>query len=259
MILRRKPRRAFFCALASVMGGLAGLSAAGAQDAVKHSLGERLYLTQCAMCHGPTGEGGSGPALARPILPRASDDAALTNVIRGGLAGTGMPGTRLADAELLELAAYVRKLGHVQPTALPGDPGRGALIYQTKGACAACHTLSGQGGAFGPDLTGIGASRSPQHLRESLLNPAADVPRGFAFISAVMRDGPTVTGVRINEDTFSIQLRDAAGMLHSLWKAELREFTKDLKQSPMPSYRAALSPGELDDLVAYLASLQESK
>jgi putative heme-binding domain-containing protein len=170
-----------------------------------------------------------------------------------------MPGTRLADAELLELAAYVRKLGHVQPTALPGDPGRGALIYQTKGACAACHTLSGQGGAFGPDLTGIGASRSPQHLRESLLNPAADVPRGFAFISAVMRDGTTVTGVRINEDTFSIQLRDAAGMLHSLWKAELREFTKDLKQSPMPSYRAALSPGELDDLVAYLASLQESK
>jgi putative heme-binding domain-containing protein len=133
------------------------------------------------------------------------------------------------------------------------------VIYQTKGTCADCHTLSGRGGAFGPDLTGVGASRSPQHLRESLLNPAADVPRGFAFISAVMRDGQRVAGVRINEDTFSIQLRDATGMLHSLWKAELREFSKDLKKSPMPSYGAKLSPSDLDDLVAYLASLQEAK
>jgi putative heme-binding domain-containing protein len=245
--------------MASLLGGLAGLSAAGAQVVVERSLGERLYLSQCAMCHGPTGEGGSGPSLARPKLPRALDDAALRNVIRGGLAGTGMPGTRLAEAELRELAVYVRKLGQVQPAVLLGDPKRGAEIYRTKGACADCHTLYGQGGAFGPDLTGVGASRSPQHLRESLLNPAADFPRGFAFIRAVTRDGQAITGVRINEDTFSIQLRDAAGMLHSFWKAELRDFRKDLKTSPMPSYRAKLTPGELDDLVAYLASLQEAR
>ena len=257
MIPRRKPSRAFFCAMASVLGGLGGLSVAGAQDAVKHSLGERLYLTQCAVCHGPTGEGGSGPALARPVLPRASDDAALRDVIRGGLAGTGMPATRLADAELRELAAYVRKLGQVQQTVLPGDPKRGAVIYQTKAHAPTATRFPVRAAHSG--LTSRGASRSPQHLRESLLNPAADVPRGFAFISAVMRDGRTVTGVRINEDTFSIQLRDEAGMLHSLWKAELREFSKDLKKSPMPSYGARLSPSELDDLVAYLASLQEAK
>src|SRR5262245_41638879 len=119
MVLRRKLRRTFFCAMAAVLGTLAALSAAGAQVAVARSLGARLYLAQCAMCHGPSGEGGSGPALARPKLPRAPDDAALRSVIRGGLAGTGMPGTRLAEAELRELAAYVRKLGQVQPTVLP--------------------------------------------------------------------------------------------------------------------------------------------
>jgi putative heme-binding domain-containing protein len=206
------------------------------------------------MCHGQNGEGGKGPTLARPKLINAPDDDALKVVIRGGIAGTGMPGTRLIDAELSELTAYVRKLGRVQQVTLAGDPKRGEEIYRTKGDCAACHTLSGRGGAFGPDLTGVGARRSPEHLRESLLDPAADFPRGFAFIRVVTSDGRTLTGVRVNEDTFSILFRDAAGKLHSFWKANLREFRKDLAKSPMPSYRDLLTPGEVDDVVAYLAS-----
>jgi putative heme-binding domain-containing protein len=197
--------------------------------------------------------------LARSKLPRAPDDAALRSVIRYGIAGTGMPGAPLIDAELRDLAAYVRKLGQVEPIVLPGDPKRGEEIYRTRGACAQCHTLSGRGGGFGPDLSNVGASRSPQHLRESLLNPAADFPRRYAWVRAVTRAGRVLTGVRVNEDTFSIQFRDAAGTLHSLWKAELSEFKKDLTKSPMPSYRGKLTPAELDDLVAYLASLQEAK
>jgi putative heme-binding domain-containing protein len=211
------------------------------------------------MCHGSKGEGGRGPSLAKPKLLHAPDDDALRNVIRFGIPGTGMPGTRLIDAENRELAAHVRKLGRVESVVLAGDAKRGEALYRTKGACAECHMLAGNGGAFGPDLSGIGASRSPQHLRESLLDPAADFPRGFAFVRAVTREGRTLSGVRVNEDTFSIQLRDAAGAIHSLWKTELRDFRKDLRKSPMPSYRTKLTPGEVDDLVAYLASLQEAK
>jgi len=259
MVITRTIQWAIFFAMTPAIFGLASLYAAGAQSPADGSLGERLYLTQCAMCHGQNGEGGRGPTLARPKLLHAPDDDSLRNVIRGGIAGTGMPGTRLIDAELRELAAHVRKLGQVRPAVLAGDPKRGGGIYRSKGACAECHTLSGNGGAFGPDLTGVGARRSPQHLRESLLDPAADFPRGFAWIRVVTRDGRAVTGVRVNEDTFSIQIRDAAGTLHSLWKADLREFHKDLAKSPMPSYRAKLTPGEVDDLVAYLANLLEAK
>jgi putative heme-binding domain-containing protein len=233
------------------------LFAADAQSPTDLARGEKLYLTQCAMCHGSKGEGDSGPVLAKPALARAPDEDALKAIIRGGLAGTGMPGTRLVEAELRDLAAYVRKLGQVTPTVLPGDKQRGAALYNRD--CVSCHMIAGRGGAFGPDLTSIGASRSPQHLRESLINPAADVPRGYAFVRVVTRDGKTLTGVRVNEDTFSLQFRDAKGVLHSVWKVELREFRKDLRKSPMPSYRDALSVAELDDLVAYLASLQEAK
>jgi len=259
MVITRNIRLAIFFAMAPAIFGLANLYVAGAQSPADGSLGERLYLTQCAMCHGQKGEGGRGPTLARPKLLHAPDDDALRNVIRSGIASAGMPGTRLIDAELRELAAHVRKLGRVQPAVLAGDPKRGEEIYRTKGACAMCHTLFGKGGVFGPDLTGVGARRSSQHLRESLLDPAADFPRGFAWVRAVTRGDQVVTGVRVNEDTFSIQIRDVAGTLHSLWKAELREFHKDLAKSPMPSYRAKLGPGELDDLVAYLANLLETK
>ncbi|NOT60471.1 MAG: c-type cytochrome [Acidobacteria bacterium] len=248
-------RRITFCVLLCFVG----LYVADAQSPAESALGERLYLTQCAMCHGPQGEGGRGPVLAKPKLLHAPDDEALRAVIRFGIAGTGMPGTRLIETENRELAAYVRKLGRVAPTVLAGDAQRGAQLYLGKGACVVCHTLAGNGGVFGPDLTGIGASRSPQHLRASLLDPTVDFPRGFAYISVMTRTGRKLNGVRVNEDSFSIQFRDAAGTLHSFWKSDLHGFRKELKQSPMPSYRTKLTPSEIDDLVAYLASLQEAK
>jgi cytochrome c1 len=62
----------------------------------------------------------------------------------------------------------------------------------------------------------------------------------------------------VNEDTFSIQVRDLAGNLHSYWKADLAELQKDRGKSPMPAY-GKLASAELDDLVAYLASLEGAR
>ena len=55
------------------------------------------------MCYGRNGEGGRGPTLARQKLLHAPYDDAIRNIIRGGIAGTGMPDTRLLDAELRDL------------------------------------------------------------------------------------------------------------------------------------------------------------
>jgi hypothetical protein len=61
--------------------------------------------------------------------------------------------------------------------------------------------------------------------------------------------------VRLNEDSFSIQLRDYRDRIHSFWKSDLQGIRKDRKNSPMPPY-VNLPPGELDDLLAYLSSLR---
>ncbi|MBL8229177.1 MAG: c-type cytochrome [Bryobacterales bacterium] len=217
--------------------------------------GEQLYQSQCAYCHGRDGEGGRGPMLTRPLLRRAPDDEALTRVIRRGLPDAGMPGTTMSDREAAAVAAYVRQLGRKPTASIPGDPARGRDVY-TQNRCDQCHTIAGHGGAFGPDLSAIGLRRNAAHLRTSLLDPSADTPDDYAFVRAVTSAGKTIEGIRINEDTFSIQLRLSSNAVESLWKSSLREVRKDLRTSPMPSYRQ-LPAQSLDDLIAYLASLRE--
>ncbi len=65
--------------------------------------------------------------------------------------------------------------------------------------------------------------------------------------------------MRVNEDDFTLQLRDDAGRFHSLDKRDLKSLEKRRQMSLMPGYADALSEAELDDLVAYLASLGGQK
>jgi putative heme-binding domain-containing protein len=218
--------------------------------------GGRLYNGQCSGCHGPKGDGGKGANLARPKLPRAPDDAALFRVIQSGVPGGEMPGAwAMTDREVWMVAAFVKTLGRVQLQTAPGDAAKGEQVYTGKGGCVACHALKNGGGRLGPELNQIGMRRSLAHLRESLVNPGADVPDGFAWVELIDKKGTKVEGVRLNEDTFSIQVRDTKDGLRSYWKHDLKQFKVDLKKSPMPSYAKSLSDSELTDVVAYLASL----
>ncbi len=234
--------------------------------------GERLFQAHCAACHGPQGEGGRGPTLALANLNRGTTEPLLINLIKGGIPGTEMPGSQLASEEIQAIAAYVRKLGQALPETVSGDATRGKQLYFTKGNCQHCHALKGQGSGFGPDLTEIGLKRGAAHLRTSLLAPEADVPKSFALyrpgtgvtenflqVRVLTIDGRRIKGVRLNEDTFTIQLREASGGVHSFFKSELSELHKDWGKSPMPSYRAVFSKAELDDVVAFLLSLRGEK
>jgi cytochrome c oxidase cbb3-type subunit 3 len=217
--------------------------------------GRKIFESQCALCHGQTGTGGRGPSLNRPRLIKAADDDALRKVIQDGIPPE-MPGAwQLSAHEVAGVAGYVRSLGRVPPEILAGDADRGAEIYQTRG-CAACHMIAGKGEGFGPELTDIGARRNGGYLRQTLLKPAASLPEGFMYVAAVRPSGETVRGIRVNEDSFTIQLKDARGQFHSFRKAQLKELRRLKQESPMPSFASVLSATELDDIVAYLASLR---
>ena len=221
--------------------------------------GETLFQNHCALCHGRDGGGGRGPVLAQQKLRRATDDTALVKIIQEGIHGTEMPGAwQLDDRELRQVAAYVRSLSRVAVKAVPGNAVHGGELYMSKG-CAGCHVIKGQGGVMGPELSGIGLRRSIAYLREAIINPEAAVPDNFLQVRVVPADGATVTGVRLGEDTFTIQVRDYAGRLHSYWKRDLKEIVKDRGKSPMPTYKNKLNDSELTDLIAYLTSLREDR
>ncbi len=77
-------------------------------------------------------------------------------------------------------------------------------------------------------------------------------------VRAVTRDGKIITGRRLNEDTYTVQIIDDQEQLVSLEKADLRDYTV-IKTSSMPSYKEKLSSQEQADVVAYLLSLKGTK
>jgi len=252
-----------------LLGTLLFLYAQRASSAGDIAQGERLFQAHCAGCHGPKGEGGSGPTLAAPTLVRAPTEESLIKVIAEGIPGTEMPGSRLDKEQIKQIADFVRSLGQLPPERVPGDPRRGKELYLEKGGCAQCHAINGRGGALGPDLTEIGSLRGARYLRVALTDPEADVPKSFSvfrgdasipenflLVRVVTKDGRRLGGARVNEDTFSIQFRDAANRIHSFFKSDLAELHKDWGKSSMPSYRDLFSKEELDDVVAFLVSLR---
>ncbi len=217
--------------------------------------GKKLFAGRCAGCHGPTGNGGKGADLAVPLLPRAATDLALYRVVRYGIPETEMPSTFMTEKEVWQIAAFVRSLGQIKREATSGDPSRGRGLVHGKGGCLQCHALGVEGGHIGPSLTGIGSRSSAAHLRAKLLDPSADIAEQFRLVDLAAKNGQKLSGVRLNEDTWTIQILDLAGRLHSFDKSNLSQLKVERRTS-MPSFRDRFSAKELDDVIAYLANLR---
>jgi putative heme-binding domain-containing protein len=239
---------------------------AGAQNDADVDAGRRLFQGMCTECHGAGGTGGDAPSLNRPRLTHAPDDKALANVIANGIPNTAMPRIRrFTESELRQLVAYVRSVGAITQGRVPGDAKKGAALYKSL-ACSSCHIVAGEGGTLGPDLTDIGAQRGAAYLREAVVDPGAALPKGtlsvlsrgyaeYLPVRIVTRQGREVRGIRVDEDAFTIQVRDVAGRFYSLRKSDIEVLEKQTGKSLMPSF-ASRPASELTDLVAYLVSLQ---
>jgi len=230
-------------------------------------VGEQLFQTHCARCHGILGEGGEGPSLKRPRLNHAPDDNALYSVITEGIPGTGMPGSwMLSPEDGRQLVSYVRNLGQLPDEPMPGDPAAGEIVYNNSGNCASCHILNGVGEGIGPQLNGVGARRNSEYLRRSVTSPEVEQPkivdrfRGTlnAFLTVrIVSEYGTYEGMRINEDVFTVQMRDLTGDIYSFEKADLISYEKAFGHSYMPGYSAALTETQIDDVISYLMTLRD--
>ena len=240
---------------------------AGNPDAI--TSGQKLYLQTCLGCHGADARGSErAPSLAG-TLKRGSSEGEIFQNIRGGIAGSAMPAfSQLSADQGWQLVSYLRSLSptSAKPETLTGgDPAAGAAIFNGKAGCVNCHQVYGKGTAVGPDLSSAGTN-TVDALRTAILEPnrAQPIARGkrrgnkFRISStyvAQTKDGKTITGVRRNEDTFSIQLVDAKGKLHLFEKADLKNLTRE-QHSLMPAdFGKRLAPSELTNVLAYLKSL----
>jgi cytochrome c oxidase cbb3-type subunit III len=228
--------------------------------------GKKIFENNCVRCHGMDASGLTGPSLRRQKLLHAPDLASFTSVVENGIGGTGMPSNwSLSDSECHQLYVYINSLKNQVREAVSGNSAAGKLVYLRTG-CENCHMVNGSGNSIGPDLSDIGAIRNPAYLRQALLDPGAALPEstdpdnGYGFslylpVKAVTKEGKEITGLRINEDTYTIQLKDISNNYYSFYKDSLQSIDKEFGQSLMPSFKTALSNTEIENLVSYLHNL----
>lgn len=234
-----------------------------AQNSAELEKGRQLFLGMCSRCHGATGGGGEGPGLTR--LTQAHNDEELGAIIRDGIPERGMPRIRRFTAsELSQMVGFVHSLGAAAGSASTGNAVSGKALYEKVG-CQSCHIVAGSGRDFGPELTSIGTRRAAEYLRQALVDPGAALPRGTAVpgrgfneflpVKVVTREGREINGVRVNEDSFTIQLKDSGSKLYSFRKTEVKQLDKLFGKSMMPDYKTRLTTVELEDMIAYLSGL----
>jgi putative heme-binding domain-containing protein len=218
--------------------------------------GGRTYTNNCVYCHGPEGDQIPGINLLQGKFRRTLSDDDIARIIREGIPGTGMPAQNMNEGNARTIVAYLRSSAAVPAsTVAGGDAARGKLIFEGKGGCTACHRANGIGSRSGPDLSDIGALHRAIELQQSLIDPGAVVLPQNRAVKVVTKDGTTVTGRLMNQDTFTLQLIDSQDRLRSFPVADLRQHSV-LTTSSMPSYKDRLSSQEQADIVAYLVSLR---
>jgi cytochrome c oxidase cbb3-type subunit III len=229
-------------------------------------VGKKIFENNCVRCHGMDASGLTGPSLRKAKLRHAPDLASFTAVVEQGIPGTGMPSNwSYSDSECHQIYSYLRWLRTSDQDNADGDSAAGKLVYGNAG-CQKCHTINGTGIGIGPDLSEIGTSRNSSYLKQALIDPGAALPEstdpdnGYGFslylpVKIITADGKEINGLRINEDTYTIQVRDLGNNVYSFNKDQVKSIEKKLGQSLMPSFKSALTETEINNLVAYLHNL----
>lgn len=157
----------------------------------------------------------------------------------------------------VDLEQQQARLAELQPAMAGGDAARGRTVFfGQRAGCAACHTVQGQGGRVGPDLSTIGAIRTPRDLLEAIVLPSASFVRGYEPYVVRTSGGDVLSGIIARETTDAVYL-------YSAERTELRvprssiEVLQQSRVSIMPQgLEAQLSRPELADLIAFLAALK---
>lgn len=216
--------------------------------------GSQVYTQQCALCHGPQGDLVDGINLSIGQFRTAQSDGDLRQVISEGAAQGRMPAFSLRAEEMNGIIAFIRAGFDPEGVAVRiGDPIRGKRLFEGEGQCADCHRVRGVGPRTAPDLSNIGAIRTPASLQRNILDPATALLPINRPVRLVTRFEETIVGRRLNEDTYTVQVIDSQERLRSLKKVDLVSYEISDEPSKQPT---TMSSDEVADVIGYLLTLR---
>jgi mono/diheme cytochrome c family protein len=231
-------------------------------DAVER--GQKQFVIQCAGCHGSDARGeDNGPDLVRSVIVLDDEQGSLIGpVLRKGFPNEGMPAFNLSDAQVKDLAAFLRERtqtainrnAYPLQNLLTGNAKDGEAFFNGAGRCNTCHSVTG-------DLAGLASRFQPAQLQSRFLYPRGGRggPNGTqakpTTATVTPRTGAALSGTLEFIDDFTVGLRDAEGYYRSF----SRDAVKVDIQDPLAGHAQLLkqyTDKNFHDILAYLVTLK---
>ena len=231
--------------------------------------GQKLFVANCAFCHGSNATGGnSGPNLVRSVLVLHDEGKGteIGPVILNGRVEKGMPKFAFTEAQIKDVAAFL--LNRSQATVdrnsyktiniNTGDAKAGEAYFQTR--CASCHSGTG-------DLAHVASKYEPEGLLGRILYPSShdrdrrssgvQDPKAVSTVTVTSPVGQTTSGRLEYIDDFTVSLIDSSGEHHS-WSREEPGLKVDV-QDPLKAHQELLeqyTDADMHNVLAYLETLK---
>jgi putative heme-binding domain-containing protein len=174
----------------------------------------------------------------------------------------GAAATTAASAAILPERPFVKAwsvdelVPLVNGSATGRDRERGRVLFAAA-KCFACHRFNDEGGAQGPDLSGVAGRFSVHDLLESIIVPSKMISDQYEAVTIATRDGRVVTGriVNLHGETFHISpdMLDP-NRLVNVKRGDIEEIRKSPVSVMPEGLLNTLNKEEVLDLVAYLLS-----
>jgi cytochrome c oxidase cbb3-type subunit 3 len=218
--------------------------------------GQTAFLQHCSFCHGrDTGGGESGPDLTRSkLVAEDVDGEKIGPIIRNGK-GT-MPQFAVSAQELAGLVAFIHdqkriaesqkgnRRGVETADLKTGDVEKGKAFFNGAGTCSSCHSPTG-------DLKGVASKHEGLQLMQRTLYPRD----AKVYLKVTLPSGEIVSGVRADQDEFTVALRDSAGTYRSFPASKVKVETDapaEAHAKLLPMY----TDDDLHNLMTYLLTLE---
>ncbi len=240
-------------------------------DPAAAARGQKIFVANCAFCHGSDAHGGNGgPDLVRSVLALHDKGTGteIGPVILHGRAAKGMPAfSTMTDAQIKDIAQFLLSRNQAAANRMEykilnintGDPKAGEAFFNAH--CANCHSPTG-------DLAHIASRYEPTALQSRLLYPKESHnaampgpppdPRAEKSVTVTLPSGQTYSGKLDHLDDFSVSLTDSSGEHHA-WLFDEEKGIKVSVDDPLKAHEELLSQysnADMHNILAYLETLK---
>jgi mono/diheme cytochrome c family protein len=233
-----------------------------APDMEAAARGQKLFVANCAFCHGQNATGAEGPNLVRSTLVLHDEKGELIGpFLLKGRPDKGMPAfPSLTSAQTYDIAEFLHsrveaatnRFGYKIQNVVTGNAEAGKAFFDAH--CTNCHSATG-------DLAHIGSKVEPADLQALFLYPSETVnAKGEKTalpvqVTVTLPSGQSESGVLKRIDDFNVSFIGPDGQFHSYPRSEVKVDVKD----PLAGHRELLSQytdADMHNVLAYLVTLK---